>query len=59
MLTLKDPIVTTYKLNCSVRLLRKSWNRRGDCALALKANQENLYDDVVLLLIDPARKDCV
>ncbi len=30
--------------------------QKGDCALALKANQGRLYDDVVLLLEDPELK---
>ncbi|HEV2323675.1 MAG TPA: ISAs1 family transposase, partial [Terracidiphilus sp.] len=56
MLTLKGAIVTTDALNCQRGIAEQIVEQKGDYALALKANQETLYDDVVLLLDDPATK---
>ena len=53
MLTLKGTIVTTDALNCQRAIAAQIVEQEGDYALALKANQESLYDDVVLLLNDP------
>lgn len=53
MLSLKGAIVTTDALNCQRAIARQIVEQKGDYALALKANQETLYDDVVLLLNDP------
>ena len=52
-LTLKGTIVTTDELNCQCAIVAQIVEQEGDYALALKANQESLYDDVVLLLNDP------
>jgi len=53
MLTLKGTIVTADALNCQRAIAAQIVEQEGDYALALKANQENLYNDVVLLLNDP------
>lgn len=56
MLTLKGAIVTADALNCQRNIAAQIVEQKGDYALALKANQETLYDDVVLLLNDPEAK---
>lgn len=53
MLTLKGAIVTADALNCQRAIAAQIVEQEGDYALALKANQESLYNDVVLLLNDP------
>jgi len=53
MLTLKGTIVTADALNCQRTIAEQIVEQKGDYALALKANQGTLYDDVVLLLDDP------
>ena len=53
MLSLKDAIVTADALNCQRAIAEQIVDQKGDYALALKGNQETLYDDVVLLLNDP------
>ena len=53
MLTLEGAIVTTDALNCQRAIAEQIVEQKGDYALALKANQGTLYDDVALLLNDP------
>jgi len=53
MLALKGAIVTTDALNCQRAIAAQIVEQKGNYALALKANQESLYDDVALLLNDP------
>ena len=54
MLRLKGTIVTTDALNCQRAIAQQIVDQGGDYALALKANQGTLHDDVVLYLDDPA-----
>ena len=56
MLALEGAIVTTDALNCQRAIAAQIVEQKSDYALALKANQESLYDDVVLLLNDPEAK---
>ena len=56
MLTLKGTIVTADALNCQRTIAEQIVAQKGDYALALKATQGTLYDDVVLLLEDPEWK---
>lgn len=56
MLSLQGAIVTADALNCQRTIARQIVEQKGDYALALKANQETLYDDVALLLADPQSK---
>jgi predicted transposase YbfD/YdcC len=56
LLTLKGAIVTTDALNCQRAIAAQIVEQKGDYALALKANQGTLHDDVVLLLNDPELK---
>lgn len=56
MLSLKGAIVTTDALNCQRDIARQIKDRGGDYALALKANQGMLHDDVRRFLDDPASK---
>lgn len=56
MLSLKGTIVTADALNCQRTIAQQIVEQKGDYALALKANQETLYDDVALLLSDPETK---
>jgi predicted transposase YbfD/YdcC len=53
MLALEGAIVTADALNCQRAIAAQIVEQKGDYALALKSNQETLYDDVVLLLNDP------
>ena len=53
MPTLKNTIVTADALNCQRSIGKQIVEQKGDYALALKANQESLHDDVALLLNDP------
>ena len=53
MLALEGAIVTADALNCQRTIAAQIVEQKGDYALALKTNQETLYDDVVLLLNDP------
>ena len=55
MLSLKGTIVTTDALNCQRTIAQQIVDQGGDYALALKRNQETLYDDVAMLFDDP---DC-
>jgi predicted transposase YbfD/YdcC len=55
MLSLKDTIVTVDALNCQRAIAQQIVDQGGDYALALKANQATLHDDVRLFLDDPAR----
>ena len=50
---MKGNIVTTDTLNCQRAIAAQIVEQQGDYALALKANQETLHDDVALLLNDP------
>ena len=54
MLSLKSTIVTTDALNCQRAIARQIVDQDGDYVLALKENQKTLWEDVVLLLNDPA-----
>jgi predicted transposase YbfD/YdcC len=56
MLRLKGTIVTADALNCQRAIAQQIVDQGGDYALALKANQATLHDDVVLYLEDPASK---
>lgn len=56
MLSLKGTIVTADALNCQRTIAQQIVEQKGDYALALKANQETLYDDVALLLSDRETK---
>jgi len=56
MLALEGVIVTTDALNCQRAIAEQIVEQKGDYALALKANQGTLYDDVILLLDDPELK---
>jgi predicted transposase YbfD/YdcC len=56
LLTLKGAIVTTDALNCQRAIAQQIVDQKGNYALALKGNQGTLYDDVRLLLDDPASK---
>ena len=53
LLCLKGTIVTADALNCQREIARKIIERGGDYALALKANQGTLHDDVRRFLDDP------
>jgi predicted transposase YbfD/YdcC len=53
MLSLKGTIVTADALNCQREIARKIVHKGGDYALALKANQGTLHDDVRQFLDDP------
>ena len=53
LLSLKGTIVTVDALNCQRSIAEQIVEQKGDYALALKANQESLHDDVALLLNDP------
>lgn len=53
MLSLKGTIVTADALNCQREIARKIVEKGGDYALALKANQGTLHDDVRQFLDDP------
>ena len=55
MLSLKDTIVTADALNCQRAIAQQIVDQGGNYALALKANQATLHDDVSRLLDDP---DC-
>ena len=52
LLSLKGTIVTADALNCQRTIAAQIIQQEGDYALALKGNQETLYDDVALLLND-------
>ena len=54
MLSLKSTIVTTDALNCQRAIARQIVDQDGDYVLALKENQKTRWEDVVLLLNDPA-----
>jgi len=56
MLALKGTVVTADALNCQRAIAEQIVAQKGDYALALKANQGTLFDDVVLLLDDPELK---
>ena len=56
LLTLQGAIVTADALNCQRAIAEQIVEQRGDYALALKANQGTLHEDVVLLLDDPELK---
>ncbi len=56
MLSLKGAIVTADALNCQRTIAEQIVEQKGDYALALKGNQDTLYDDVVLLLDESAAK---
>jgi predicted transposase YbfD/YdcC len=55
MLSLQGTIVTLDALNCQRAIAQQIVDQGGDYALALKANQPTLHDDVKLFLDDPAR----
>src|ERR1700692_317966 len=55
MLSLKGTIVTVDALNCQRTIAQQIVGQGGNYALALKANQATLHDDVRLFLDDPAR----
>jgi predicted transposase YbfD/YdcC len=54
MLCLKDTIVTVDALNCQREIAQKIIDKGGDYALALKANQVKLHNDVIKYFDDPA-----
>jgi predicted transposase YbfD/YdcC len=56
LLTLQGAIVTADALNCQRAIAEQIVEQKGDYALALKANQGTLHEDVVLLLDDPELK---
>jgi predicted transposase YbfD/YdcC len=56
MLCLKGTIVTVDALNCQRAIAQKIVDQGGDYALALKANQGTLHEDVVTYFDDPAAK---
>jgi predicted transposase YbfD/YdcC len=56
LLTLQGAIVTADALNCQRAIAEQIVEQQGDYALALKANQGTLHQDVVLLLDDPELK---
>src|SRR6202044_1774219 len=56
MLSLKDTIVTVDALNCQRAIARQIVDQGGNYALALKANQATLHDDVSRFLDDPECK---
>jgi predicted transposase YbfD/YdcC len=53
MLSLRGTIVTTDALNCQRAIAQQIADQGGDYALALKANQGTLHDDVSRFLDDP------
>jgi predicted transposase YbfD/YdcC len=53
MLTLKDTIVTADALHCQRAIAEQIVEQGGDYALALKANQNAMHDDVKLFFDDP------
>ena len=55
MLSLQGTIVTVDALNCHRAIAQQIVDQDGHYVLALKRNQQTLYDDAVLLLDDP---DC-
>jgi predicted transposase YbfD/YdcC len=54
VLSLKGTIVTVDALNCQREIAQKILDQGGDYALALKANQGTLHDDVIRYFDDPA-----
>ncbi len=56
LLSLQGSIVTADALHCQPATARQIVDQGGDYALALKANQGTLHDDVVRFLDDPASK---
>jgi predicted transposase YbfD/YdcC len=56
ILSLKDTIVTVDALNCQRAIARQIVDQGGNYALALKANQATLHDDVSRFLDDPECK---
>jgi len=56
LLTLQGAIVTADALNCQRAIAEQIVEQQGDYALALKANQGTLHEDVALLLDDPELK---
>jgi predicted transposase YbfD/YdcC len=54
MLSLQGTIVTTDALNCQRAIAQQIIDQGGDYALALKANQTTLHDDVARFFDDPA-----
>lgn len=54
MLSLKGTIVTVDALNCQRAIAQQIVDQGGDYALALKANQGTLHEDVSRFLNDPA-----
>ena len=54
MLALPGMVVTADAMHCQRQLSRQVLGRGADYALALKANQGSLHDDVRLFLDDPA-----
>ena len=53
MLTLQDTIVTADALHCQREIAEQIVAQGGDYALALKANQNAMHEDVKLLFDDP------
>ena len=53
MLSLKGTIVTADALNCQRAIAAQIVEQGGEYALALKANQSAMYDDVKLFFEDP------
>ena len=56
MLSLQGTIVTADALNCQRTIAQQIVEQGGDYALALKANQGTLHDDVITYFDDPASK---
>jgi predicted transposase YbfD/YdcC len=56
MLCLKGTIVTVDALNCQREIAQKIIDKGGEYALALKANQVKLHNDVIKYFDDPTAK---
>jgi predicted transposase YbfD/YdcC len=51
-LNIKGHIITTDAMGCQTAIVKKIRSKRADYVLALKRNQESLYDDVVMYFED-------
>jgi len=57
MLTIKGCLVSIDAMGCQKEIAQTIIEQQGDYVLALKANQKNLYEDVVELFKSARRKD--
>jgi predicted transposase YbfD/YdcC len=57
LLTIEGCLVSIDAMGCQTEIARTIIEQRGDYVLALKANQRNLYEDVVQLFQSARQKD--